>query len=93
MEILFPIRQNIYKMKNLQKLSEGILTKDSFEETKKCFLETFHKTERNLWNVLNKPPDEVKPKYLQFFAKALNCKVDDILNQPTSNPQIKTLDK
>ena len=78
-------------MKNLKKLSDEILTKDAFEETKESFIKTFRKTQRNLWNVLNKPPNEVKPKYLQFFAKALNCKVDDILNQP--NPQIKTLDK
>ena len=92
MEILFQIRQNIYKMKNLQKLSDEILTKDVFEETKESFIKTFRKTQRNLWNVLNKPPDEVKPKYLQFFAKAFNCKVDDILNQPTTTTP-KTLDK
>ena len=78
-------------MEKFQKFLAKNYTSDKVLEVKKMFLETFQRTEKTYYNTLDKPPDEVKPKYLQFFAKALNCKIDDILNQPNTKPQIKKI--
>ena len=87
MEIKLQFRQINFTMEKFQKFLAKNYPSDKVAEVKKLFLETFQRTEKTFYNTIDKPPDEVKPKYLQFFAKALNCKVDDILNQPIPTPK------